>query len=151
MMLRDMLRYHPDDILVKVDRAGMAVSLENRVPMLDKDVLSFAFSLPLEYKLKTEGDKIISKRILKDVLYRYVPKEMMERPKKGFSVPLERWLSTGEIHKWAWDILTGSRLVRDGILDRSYVDAIIHSFEAKRVNKTLLWNVIVLEQWYRAN
>ena len=151
MMLRDMLRYHPDDILVKVDRAGMAVSLENRVPMLDKDVLSFSFSLPLEYKLMTEGDKIISKRILKDVLYRYVPKEMMERPKKGFSVPLERWLSTGEIHKWAWDILTGSRLVRDGILDRSYVDAIIHSFEAKRVNKTLLWNVIVLEQWYRAN
>ena len=61
------------------------------------------------------------------------------------------WLSTGEIHKWAWDILTGSRLVRDGILDRSYVDAIMHSFEAKRVNKTLLWNVIVLEQWYRAN
>ena len=151
MMLRDMLRYHPDDILVKVDRAGMAVSLENRVPMLDKDVLSFSFSLPLEYKLMTEGDKIISKRILKDVLYRYVPKEMMERPKKGFSVPLERWLSTGEIHKWAWDILAGSRLVRDGILDRSYVDAIIHSFEAKRVNKTLLWNVIVLEQWYRAN
>lgn len=151
MMLRDMLRYHPDDILVKVDRAGMAVSLENRVPMLDKDVLSFSFSLPLEYKLMTEGDKIISKRILKDVLYRYVPKEMMERPKKGFSVPLERWLSTGEIHKWAWDILTGSRLVRDGILDRSYVDAIMHSFDAKRVNKTLLWNVIVLEQWYRAN
>ncbi len=141
MMLRDLLSYHPDDILVKVDRAGMAVSLENRVPMLDKDVLAYAFSLPVEYKTK--------KAVLKEVLYRYVPKELMDRPKKGFSVPLTRWLQEGKIHEHAKELLTNSRLVLDGILDEQTVKKLWSDFLLKGTNKGLLWNVIVLEQWYR--
>ena len=79
-MLMDMEVYHPDDILVKVDRAAMAVSLETRVPLLDKDVVEFAWTLPIEYKKQGESGKLV----LRDVLYRYVPKEIMDRPKKGF-------------------------------------------------------------------
>ena len=122
MMLRDLTGYHPEDILVKVDRAGMAVSLENRVPMLDKDVLALAYSLPVSYKLGVEDGKLISKYVLKEVLYRYVPKEIMERPKKGFSVPLSRWLSKGSVHEWAKELLADSYLVKDCILDGKTVN-----------------------------
>ncbi len=150
MMLRDLLRYHPDDILVKVDRAGMAVSLENRVPMLDKDVLKLAFSLPVEYKLGRAADgTVISKHVLKELLYRYVPKELMDRPKKGFSVPLGSWLKEGPVHDMAWDILTDSRLVRDGYLDKAPLNRLMSDFMRKGENKSLLWSVFVLEQWYR--
>lgn len=149
MMLRDMCSYHPDDILVKVDRAGMAVSLENRVPMLDKDVLALAFSIPVDYKIGYIDGELISKYVLKEVLYRYVPKEIMDRPKKGFSVPLQRWLTAGEIHNWAWDILSNSKLVKNGIIDKKMLDRLMADFLTKGVNKSMLWNVIVLEQWYR--
>lgn len=83
VMLMDMMMYHPDDILVKADRTAMAVSLETRVPMLDRDVVEFAWSLPMEYLI----NGATGKQVLRDVLYRYVPKEMMDRPKKGFSIP----------------------------------------------------------------
>ena len=149
MMLRDLIGYHPEDILVKVDRAGMAVSLENRVPMLDKDVLALAYSLPVSYKLGKENDKLISKHVLKEVLYRYVPKEIMERPKKGFSVPLSRWLLQGGLHDWAEELLMNSVLVEDGILEAEIVNALWKHFMKTRQNKSLVWNVIVLEQWYR--
>ena len=95
----DMVMYHPDDILVKVDRAAMAVSLETRVPMLDKDVVEFAWTLPIDYK-KKDG---VSKKVLRDVLYRYVPKEMMERPKKGFSIPIMKWLKEPEVKRYLAD------------------------------------------------
>lgn len=150
MMLRDMLKYHPDDILVKVDRAGMAVSLENRVPMLDVDVLRLAFSLPVEYKIGRDSSRqIISKYVLKEMLYRYIPKEMMDRPKKGFSVPLQKWLSEGTVHDMAWSILSDSKLVRDGYLDREWLNRLMTGFLRTKENKGLLWNVFVLEQWYR--
>ncbi|MBR5361081.1 MAG: asparagine synthase C-terminal domain-containing protein, partial [Lachnospiraceae bacterium] len=150
MMLRDMLRYHPDDILVKVDRAGMAVSLENRVPMLDKDVLKLAFSLPAEHKLRKEKDgSLISKYVLKEVLYRYVPKDIMDRPKKGFSVPLKSWLQKGPVHDLAWDILSGSRLAADGYIDKAGLDKLMRRFMQSGENASLLWSVFVLEQWYR--
>ncbi|MBP9997231.1 MAG: asparagine synthase (glutamine-hydrolyzing) [Lachnospiraceae bacterium] len=152
MMIRDLMHYHPDDILVKVDRAGMAVSLENRVPMLDKDVLKLAFSLPLEYKLtriEENGDKLVSKRILKDVLYKYVPSKIMDRPKKGFSVPITKWLNEGSICEWSKELMLNSRLVADGVLDKEYVRTVSESFYKKGINKGLLWNIIVLEQWYR--
>ncbi len=150
MMLRDMLRYHPDDILVKVDRAGMAVSLENRVPMLDKDVLKFAFSIPVEYKLcRTEDGTMVNKHVLREVLYRYVPKELMDRPKKGFSVPLASWLTSGEVHDMAWSILTDSRLVSDGYLNARWLSELMKRFMYKSENASLLWSMFVLEQWYR--
>ena len=151
MMLRDLIGYHPEDILVKVDRAGMAVSLENRVPMLDKEVLALAYSLPVSYKLGVEDGKLISKYVLKEVLYRYVPKEIMERPKKGFSVPLSGWLSKGSVHEWAKELLADSYLVKDCILDGKTVNDLWTHFIKTGQNKGLLWNVLVLEQWYRKN
>lgn len=150
MMLRDLVGYHPEDILVKVDRAGMAVSLENRVPMLDRDVLALAYSLPVSYKLGKENDKLVSKHVLKEVLYRYVPKEIMERPKKGFSVPLARWLSQGALHGWAEELLMDSHLVKGGILNESAVTDLWKHFMNTGQNKKLVWNVVVLEQWYRS-
>ena len=150
MMLRDLLRYHPDDILVKVDRAGMAVSLENRVPMLDTEVLSLAYSLPVKYKIgRDDSGNVISNYVLKEMLYRYVPKELMDRPKKGFSVPLNKWLCSGPVHDMAWDILTDSRLVADGLIDKAWLAKLMKLFERKNLNTSLLWSVFVLEQWYR--
>jgi asparagine synthase (glutamine-hydrolysing) len=150
MMLRDLLSYHPDDILVKVDRSGMAVSLENRVPMLDRRVLELACSLPVSYKYGMVEGKGISKRVLKEVLYRYVPRELMDRPKKGFSVPLGRWLSEGSVHQWAGELLADSHLVRDNILDKKATDRLWSYFNRTGRRKSLLWNVVVLEQWYRS-
>ncbi len=150
MMLRDLLRYHPDDILVKVDRAGMAVSLENRVPMLDKDVLKFAFSLPVDYKLASDNEgSVVNKRILRDVLYRHIPKELMDRPKKGFSVPLKKWLTEGPVHDRAWEELNESELVKAGLIDKNGLTKLMNNFLSKGENTSLLWSVIVLEQWYR--
>jgi asparagine synthetase B (glutamine-hydrolysing) len=88
-MLRDTTSYLPDDILVKVDRAAMATSLETRVPMLDPDVFRFAWSLPLDYKARSGRGKII----LRELLSRYVPKHLFERPKQGFAIPLGNWLT----------------------------------------------------------
>ncbi|MBE5895675.1 MAG: asparagine synthase (glutamine-hydrolyzing) [Lachnospiraceae bacterium] len=145
MMLDDMLHYHPDDILVKVDRAGMAVSLENRIPMLDKDVVEFAWSLPTEYKY----DGRTSKKILKEVLYRYVPKEMMDRPKKGFSVPLTRWLTEGDTAQWAQELMLHSKAAKDGILRGAEVEKLWKGFLAGKEPSRLVWTVLMLEQWYR--
>lgn len=146
MMYQDMVTYHPDDILVKVDRAGMAVSLENRVPMLDRDVIEFAYRLPVSFQY---GDGGVSKQILKDILYRYVPKELLDRPKKGFSVPLLRWLKTGQTAEWAEELLHGSRLARDGIFDRRVLGKICRRFEKGRANPQIVWEILMAEQWYR--
>ncbi|MCR4586634.1 MAG: asparagine synthase (glutamine-hydrolyzing) [Lachnospiraceae bacterium] len=146
LMLDDLLIYHPEDILVKVDRAGMAVSLENRIPMLDKDVAEFALSLPPEYLC----DKSCGKKLLKEVLYRYVPRELMDRPKKGFSVPLEKWLGEGETAEWADELMSSPQCVKDGILDARACDELRKAFKKNGRSPRLLWNVLMLEQWYRS-
>ncbi len=148
MMLKDMRMYHPDDILVKVDRAGMAVSLENRIPMLDVDVMEFAFSLPAGYKLCRTGAGVVTKRILKEILYRYVPKEMLDRPKKGFSVPLVRWLSEGKTHEWARETILDSRLARDGYFDKNAVNAMWKEFTEGKADAQMIWQILMAEAWY---
>ena len=146
MGLQDMLKYHPDDILVKVDRAGMAVSLENRIPMLDKEVVEFSWSLPVQYKYENG----ISKKILRNILYNYVPKELIDRPKQGFSVPLERWLMTGATHKWADELIQTSQLVRDLYLDKNAVEMVWKQFVHFQSDTKTLWNILMAEQWYRS-
>lgn len=143
MMLLDMLMYHPDDILVKVDRAAMAVSLETRVPMLDKDVVEFAWSLPIAYK-RTDG---IGKRVLRDVLYRYVPKEMMERPKKGFSIPIDKWLKQPRLREWAEMLIDRDVLKRQGILDADVVWKIWNDFIEKGEWRIQIWYILMFQQW----
>lgn len=145
MQLYDMLSYHPDDILVKVDRAGMAVSLENRIPMLDRDVVEFAWKIPSRYKYR-DG---VSKIVLRNILYKYVPKEMMERPKQGFCLPLEKWLTEGKTHEWAEELMCGNTLVRDGIIDKTMTEFCWNRFKKNQKNTKLIWNILMAEQWYR--
>lgn len=145
MLYKDICGYHPEDILVKVDRTGMEVSLENRVPMLDYEIIRFAFRLPIEYKC----DNGVSKRILKDILYRYVPKEMLDRPKKGFSVPIKDWLQNGPVSEMAQDILHDSHLVLDGYLSKQNFDKVISEFLKDGSHSKMVWKLFVAEQWYR--
>lgn len=143
IMLMDMLMYHPDDILVKVDRTAMAVSLETRVPMLDKDVVEFAWTLPIEF----ERQNGIGKRILRDVLYRYVPKEMMERPKKGFSIPIQKWLKEKELQEWAENLIDRKTLCQQGILDPDVVWKMWTDFIEKDEWRIQIWYVLMFQEW----
>lgn len=145
MLYKDMMGYHPDDILTKVDRAGMAVSLENRVPMLDRDVIELAWQLPIAYKYQ-DG---ISKKILKDMLYQYVPKEMLDRPKKGFSVPIKEWLTEGFVADMAADYLVNSHLIRDGYVDKKNFETVWMAFKKSGEHSKLIWKLFMAEQWYQ--
>ncbi len=143
IMLMDMLMYHPDDILVKVDRTAMAVSLETRVPMLDKDVVEFAWTLPVEF----ERQNGVGKRILRDVLYRYVPKEMMERPKKGFSIPIQKWLKEKELREWAENLIDRKTLIKQGILNPDAVWKMWTDFIEKDEWRIQIWYVLMFQEW----
>lgn len=143
IMLMNMLMYHPDDILVKVDRTAMAVSLETRVPMLDKDVVEFAWTLPVDYK---RGDGV-GKKVLRDVLYRYVPKEMMERPKKGFSIPIDKWLRQPKLREWAESLIDRNTLTSQGILDPDVVWKIWDDFINRGEWRIQIWYILMFQQW----
>ena len=147
LMLMDLLMYHPDDILNKVDRTAMAVSLETRVPMLDRDVVEFAWTLPLSYR-KKDG---VTKRILRDVLYRYVPKELMERPKKGFSIPLHRWLKEPGLREWAEELLDEATLERQGFLCVGTVRKIWSDYVEKDIWRPQIWYILMFQQWLQEN
>lgn len=143
LMCMDMIQYLPDDILVKVDRSAMAVSLESRVPFLDRDIVEFAWKLPLEFK-KSNG---VNKRILKNILYRYIPESIMERPKKGFSVPVIEWLQ-GSLKGWAEDLLSYDRVRKQGILEPTAVDKIWKNFVKCGAYADLVWNLVVFQSWH---
>ncbi|MBD5451123.1 MAG: asparagine synthase (glutamine-hydrolyzing) [Lachnospiraceae bacterium] len=144
IMLMDMEVYHPDDILVKVDRSAMAVSLETRVPMLDRDVVEFAWTLPIEYK-KQDG---IGKLVLRDVLYRYVPKVMMDRPKKGFSIPITEWLKEPKLRAWAEALLDKDLVKKQGILDADVVWRIWTDFIENGNWRIQIWYILMFQSWY---
>lgn len=145
IMLMDLQVYHPDDILVKVDRAGMAVSLESRIPFLDKDIVEFAWSLPLTYKY-SDG---IGKKVLKKVLYRYMPMDMLDRPKKGFSVPIHEWLREGELKEWAEGLIDEGYLRQQGILDEKKVKTIWNDYINHGKWHRLIWHILMFEEWYQ--
>ena len=139
LMLMDMLQYHPDDILAKVDRTAMAVSLETRVPMLDKDVVEFAWSLPISYK-KQGG---ITKKILRDILYRFVPKELMERPKTGFAIPLHKWLKQPELREWAESLIDRNTIKDRALLNPDVVWMMWKDFIEKDIWRQQIWHILM--------
>lgn len=147
LMLMDLIQYHPDDILVKVDRAGMFYSLETRMPLLDKDVVEFAWTLPVEYKY-SEG---VTKRVMRDVLYRHVPQEMMERPKKGFSIPLHEWLKEGSMRIWAENIISDGKRRLGELIDQKMVDAYWSDYTERGIWTEKVWYILILEQWLLEN
>ena len=146
MMALDMLSYLPDDILAKVDRAAMGASLETRAPFLDHRVVKFAWSLPLAYKLR-DGE---TKWPLRQVLYRHVPKALVDRGKMGFSVPLDSWLR-GPLREWAEALLSESRLHAEGFLDPIPVrQKWVEHLTGQRNWQHHLWNVLMFQSWLEA-
>ncbi|MHC4704249.1 MAG: asparagine synthase (glutamine-hydrolyzing), partial [Planctomycetota bacterium] len=141
VMALDTLSYLPDDILVKVDRAAMACSLETRIPMLDHRIVEFAFRLPFDIKFR-EG---VGKWPLRQILYKYVPRSLVERPKKGFAIPLDRWLRDG-LREWACDSLNISTIKGDGILDADVVHGYLDEHMNGRHNhKRIIWGLLMFQ------
>lgn len=146
MMYLDAISYLPDDILVKVDRASMATSLETRVPLLAPSVIDFAWSLPLADKVR-DGK---GKWPLRQVLHRYVPAELVERPKMGFGVPVGEWLR-GPLRAWAEDLLEPGALRRDGLLDPVVVrQRWAEHCSGERDWQYPLWDALMLVAWHRS-
>jgi len=147
MMLYDLTQYLPADILTKVDRASMAVSLEARVPLLDHHLIEFAWSLPLGLKIRGGAQKWA----LRQVLARHVPARLFDRPKTGFGVPVGQWLR-GPLKEWAADLLDANALEADGIFGAGVVANTWSAHQTGRGNhEHQLWAVLMFQSWWRAN
>lgn len=151
-MLLDMDTYLTDDILCKVDRATMKYSLEARCPILDVNVMEYAYSMPHEYKYKNG----VKKRILKDIAYDYIPKELLDRPKVGFGVPLDKWLR-GPLKEQLMDLSSVSFLSRQGVFDAELTNCFVEDYlkngdkgRATGENYSkVIWPYFVFQQWYQ--
>lgn len=144
MTLADALSYLTDDILQKVDRAAMAVSLETRVPFLDKDVVEFAAKIPPDMKVRAGRGKWL----VRQVLYKHVPSVLIDRPKAGFSIPLDDWLR-GSLKSWAGDLLSPESLRRKGLFNaRSVEEKVGEHMSGRRNHGYWLWNVLMAQAWH---
>ncbi len=143
---RDMVGYLPGDILVKLDRASMAASLEARCPFLDHRMVEFAWRLPSAVKVREGQGKWLLRRILR----RYLPKKLYERPKQGFNVPIGTWL-TGPLHGWARELLDAPRIRRDGFLDARQVESCWQEHQSGRADRAReLWAILMVQAWLDA-
>lgn len=147
MMLLDSVTYLPDDILTKVDRAAMGVSLETRAPFLDHRVVELAWRLPLHMKIRNGQGKWA----LRQILYKYVPKELIERPKAGFAIPIGEWLR-GPLREWAESLLDGARLAREGFLRSAPIRETWRQHLSGRHDwSPRLWSILMFQAWLEAN
>ena len=147
LMLADTITYLTSDILVKLDRSAMASSLETRVPFLDKRVAETAWMMPLNMKIKNENRNKISKWALKKILYKYVPKELINRPKQGFSMPTGSWIR-GPLNNWAKDMLSYETINCQGFLNPKVVEKILKRHnEGIEDNSSRIWNILMWQSW----
>ena len=147
MMYKDTLTYLPDDILCKVDRAAMHNSLETRVPFLDHRVVEYAWKMPIEMKIRDNKGKWA----LRQILYKYVPSEIIERPKTGFSIPLGEWLR-GPLRDWAEDLINEQELLEQGFLNHNKVRKIWQLHLNGNYDYTAkIWSVLMFQSWLKIN
>jgi len=147
MMFWDTLTYLPDDVLTKVDRASMAVGLEARVPLLDHRLVEYAWRLPPHAKVRGGQTKVPLRRIL----YRYVPRELVDRPKMGFGVPIQQWLM-GPLREWADSLLQVQRIREEGFLDPVPVISAWEEFKSgKRRWHAQIWDILMFQAWWEQN
>ena len=147
MIIQDMIGYLPDDILCKVDRASMGVGLETRLPFLDPNVISFSARMPLEMKIRGGNGKWA----LRQVLNKYIPFEMIDRPKKGFSIPIGSWIR-GPLKNWAQDLLLSKSNIENGIFNPAIIQEILDEHLSGRRDRTnQLWSVLMFSAWENEN
>lgn len=145
VMLLDSVTYLPDDILTKVDRAAMSVGLEGRVPFLDHRVIEFAWRLPSDYKMQSSG-----KVILKKVLDKYVPRQMMDRPKQGFGLPLGEWLRN-DLRDWSYSLMDSQKMVEQGFFNVPKVYKLFEEHQSGKANNQFkLWDILMFQAWLEA-
>lgn len=145
MMWLDMQTYLPDDILVKVDRAAMAASLETRVPFLDHRLIQFVATLPLDMKVRAGQ----TKWLLRKILYQHVPQHLIERPKQGFAIPIGAWLR-GALREWATEMLSGPQLAAHGYLNIELIQKMwSEHIQGRRNWQYHLWSVLMFQAWFR--
>ena len=147
MMFLDSMTYLPDDILVKVDRAAMGVSLETRAPFLDHRVVELSTRIPIDFKINNG----VGKKILRNILYRYVPRELIERPKHGFGIPLGDWLR-GPLKEWAEEYLNENRIEQEGFFNSKKIRTRWEEHISKKRNwEHSIWSILMFESWLDSN